>query len=447
MLGWLRFWDRRRRAADADAVPEPAAPPALPVSVLPRDLPPEHEALLRALADSSPEVRGRAADALTRDGARAVPALVEAMVHHEAHVRRAAILALGDIGPEAAPALTELVRAAVDCDEGVRRAASQVLARVDPSWAVAPATRRALPAVIDGLRSELPWVSRAAEALLLRVGRPAVPALLEVLADWEAEGHRRTALRLLSQLGPSAAEAAPALADVLGSSDPEFRLAAAEALARLGAGAAPALPALIRSLSDWSPPVRRSAAKALAAAGPGAGYAIPWLLGLLADWDDPAREAAAAALVAIGAAAVPLLAVVLEERDLGRTAERPRYREEVDRLWRRLEDEGCWSAPDTSWHDPVWAAREGLRERTEAVHLAAATALGRIGPAAAPAVPALSAALSDESYVVRLAVVRAVGEIGPPARDLLPQLSILAASGTDAMRKVAAEALARIGTG
>src|SRR5439155_8162440 len=165
-----------------------------------------------------------------------------------------------EIGPDAAPALTALVRAAIDRDEGVRRMASEVLARVDPAWPIAPATRLALPALIEGVRSNLPRVSRAAAALLVRVGRPAVPALVELVADWEAEAHRMAALHILAQLGPSAGDAAPALADVLAGGETQFRQAAAEALARLGAAAAPAVPHLIRALSDWSPPVRPRAA-------------------------------------------------------------------------------------------------------------------------------------------------------------------------------------------
>lgn len=450
MFRWLRFWDRRRTPREnesgppRDATPRQAPPPRPHVPADAPTLSPEHEALLRALEDPSPEVRGGAVEALARAGAPVVPALGERLAHEEAFVRRAAALALGDIGPDAAPALAALVRAAIDRDDGVRRAASQVLARVDPAWAVAPATRLAIPALVEGLRSDLPWVSRAAAALLPRVGRPAVPALVELLADWEKEAHRRGALRILEQLGPSAADAAPALADLLAGPETEFRQAAAEALVRLGTAARPAVPALIRALSDWSPPVRRSAALALGAVGAGAAHGVPGLLGLLADWDDGAREAAVAALGGIGEPAVPLLAQLLQERDLTRAGERTRFREEVDRLWRRLDESGSHPPPDKSWRHLAWAAREGLRERTEVVRQAAAKALGRVGPSAAPAVPALAQALSDESPLVRLAAARALGEVGPGARAALPPLVAVLVNGTGEVRKAAAEALPRI---
>ena len=450
MFRWLRFWDRRRNPPKTESRPpqhaqpkQPTSPPVHPPE-RPRLFPPEYESLLRALEDPSPEVRGRAAEALAGVGAPVVPALAEMLTHETAHVRHAAALPLGDMGPGAAPALTALVRAAIDRDESVRQAASQALARVDPAWAISPATRLAIPALIDGLRNELPRVSRAATALLLRVGRPAVPALVELLAGWEKEAHRTVALRILEQFGPSAAEAAPALADLLGDSAMEVRLAAAEVLAKVGAGARPAVPALIRTLSDWSPAVRRSAARALAGVGPAAAHAVPTLLGLLADYDDGVRDACAAALGGIGEPAVPLVAQVLGERDLARFGRRAGFREEVDRLWRRLDVEGACPVPDSAWRDLTWAAREGLREQVEAVHQAAATALGRAGPAAVPAVPALVQALSGASDPVGQAAARALGEIGPAARTALPHLAAVLVNGTPGVQKAAAEALARI---
>src|SRR6516162_4177183 len=72
MFDWLRFWDRRRNRPKNEerrpAPPPPPAPDAPPVA-------PEHEPLLRALDDPSPEARYRAAEELARVGAPVVPAL------------------------------------------------------------------------------------------------------------------------------------------------------------------------------------------------------------------------------------------------------------------------------------------------------------------------------------------------------------------------------------
>ncbi len=56
----------------------------------------------------------------------------------------------------------------------------------------------------------------------------------------------------------------------------------------------------------------------------------------------------------------------------------------------------------------------------------AATALGRLGPDAAPAVPALIEAFEDPDDYVRWKAAEALGEIGPAAKDALPMLDAAA---------------------
>ncbi len=53
----------------------------------------------------------------------------------------------------------------------------------------------------------------------------------------------------------------------------------------------------------------------------------------------------------------------------------------------------------------------------------AAYAIGGMGPAAEPAVPALIAALKDPEAAVRFPVCIALREIGPAARDAVPALT------------------------
>jgi HEAT repeat protein len=204
------------------------------------------------------------------------------------------------------------------------------------------------------------------------------------------------------------------------------------------------VPALIRALSDWSPGVRQLAARALGPVGAPAAHAVPTLLGLLSDWDDAVRPAVIAALGGIGEPAVPLLAQVLQQRNLRRVGEAPRFREEVERLWQRLDAEGCPWVPETSWRELTWFARDGLQDQLDAVHEGAATALGLIGPPAAPAAPVLAGALAHECPAVRLAAARALGRIGPEARVALPPLAALLVNDEGSMRSAAIEALPRI---
>ena len=77
----------------------------------------------------------------------------------------------------------------------------------------------------------------------------------------------------------------------------------------------------------------------------------------------------------------------------------------------------------------------------ERVHTA--RTLGRFGPLAAEAVPALIAALEDDSQVMRGAVIVALGRIGPKARPAVPALSAI--DGDDRLQSLAKEALKKIG--
>jgi HEAT repeat protein len=90
-------------------------------------------ALNQALMHEEVEyVRRGIASALSRVGPDAVPGLVEALTNSSASVRQAAILALGQMGPEAkraAPALTEALH---DKEGFVRSAAGVAIKRVDP---------------------------------------------------------------------------------------------------------------------------------------------------------------------------------------------------------------------------------------------------------------------------------------------------------------------------
>ena len=57
------------------------------------------------------------------------------------------------------------------------------------------------------------------------------------------------------------------------------------------------------------------------------------------------------------------------------------------------------------------------------LRVSAALALENMGPAAEPAVPALTKAVRDEDVRVRQAVVKALAAIGPAAKPALPALT------------------------
>ena len=61
-----------------------------------------------------------------------------------------------------------------------------------------------------------------------------------------------------------------------------------------------------------------------------------------------------------------------------------------------------------------------LSDNDEDVRIAAAEALGKIGPEAKGAVPALIIVLGDSDHVMRNRTVEALGKIGPEAKEAIP---------------------------
>lgn len=73
-----------------------------------------------------------------------------------------------------------------------------------------------------------------------------------------------------------------------------------------------------------------------------------------------------------------------------------------------------------------------------------AWAIGRMGPAAAAAVPALIEALNDPDRLVRTQSIASLGKIGPAASPAVPTLDYLAQDNDWATRQLASAALAAI---
>jgi len=119
-------------------------------------------------------------------------------------------------------------------------------------------------------------VNGPATLAVIRLGEPAVPGLIEMLAD--ADPRLRTkAASTLWGMGGKGRGAVPALTAAMADPEPTVRVGAAMALENMGPAAEEAVPALVTALSHRDPDVRVWSAKALGKIGSAARPALPAL--------------------------------------------------------------------------------------------------------------------------------------------------------------------------
>jgi HEAT repeat protein len=205
-------------------------------------------------------------------------------------------------------------------------------------------------------------------------GEDDIPALREKLRSTDATVRAESAADLGS-IGQPAAGAADDVAKLLDDPAVSVRMAAAAALALLNPREAKAIETLVWGLESEDGAVRRQAARAAGMAGPAAAPLAGRLGRLLGDTDEGIRRAALQAIATLGSAAA----------------------EAVDSVTQLLDK------PDTA--------------------IDAADALGRIGPAARPALKRLARMLSADSAAERWAAVRAMSQIG--GEDALPAVRFM----------------------
>ncbi len=416
--------------------------------------------LIAALGDANDELQGEAVAALAARGASAVPALVKVASGRDETARRQACAALAAIGPAGRAASGDLRTLLGAKDALTRSHAAHALGEIhaDP--------QQDLPALEKLLKDDTASVRAHATGAIgqyAATAQPAVPALIAALADRD-EHVRLAAARALGSIGPGAAAAVPALAKALDDPLGSVTLEAADALGHIGAASLPAIiarlqdqnmqpimimvigqlgpeakdavPALIKLLDSSDDPIRREVMLALGSIGPGANAAVDKLLAMLQNQQAKLRPGAAYALARIGAVqAVPTLKQTVKETG--------------DRL---LAMSSAWALVTLEPQNAEFVAIalpqliSGLTHELALVRTEAANALGRIGPRADAAVPALVKAARDPDPTVRLAAIGALGEMGPvAAKDAAPVLSVLIDHTDPDLRRSAADAVGRMG--
>jgi HEAT repeat protein len=243
-----------------------------------------------------------------------------------------------------------------------------------------------------------------AKSQLEKGGTDAVPVLVGILRGWpgpdEAE-LRCTAGAILTNLGPDAVDAAPALVAALRDGDPHVQAVCATALTKVGVPAESAVPLLAEMLKTQHAVV---AARALSQYRGAAAASLPALVDLLQDESQgaEARWNAARAIGKIGPAAVSAVPALIDAS-----------------------------------RDTEWTVREHCAE-----------AIGEIGPSAAPlAIAALESMLTDPHHRVRRDAVRSLGHFGEAARGALTEISKLVDDPEEIVRQAAKTAVKAIAPG
>ncbi|MBI3864974.1 MAG: HEAT repeat domain-containing protein [Planctomycetia bacterium] len=432
-------------------------------------------ALVRRFEDSDLAVRVTAVKVALRCGMPAqygVTATIPLLNPAYPDVCCNAAYLLGEIGPPAAAALPQLRACLGSTVEWVRLHAARAALRIDATDAAAVKTlrqsqqserddvrefaARALGEVVDGLIRQLsfedPGVRRSAVLGLEQLGAAATEstgALLGRLADPDPlvrvhaarAVHRagvpperilgvvsslldperfdvlRVASQVLSEIGPAAAEALPALHECLKAHAVAPTLYAAEAALRIDAGDRAALKTLRLALGHPQVDVRYFAVNALGVVVNDSQQGAYLLQQALTDANP--RVATAAAL------------------HLSRTHDLLRNAQNTD-----VSDDDAGGEPTAI---SIGERIDSLSAELPQARRAAAIRLGIAGRAARAAVPVLTDRLGDSDPVVRLHVAQALWEIDHNGYAILPVVVDLLLTNAGDTRIGAVYVLGRMG--
>jgi HEAT repeat protein len=331
-------------------------------------------------------------------------------------LRRAAVIALGIIGPTQKDVLPELSKALTeDKDEFVRLQVVAILGtavRTGERKKDQPEVRDVLATLVDVLKDDKSAAVRAQTASLIgKLGEHAKPAIgnLESALKDESAGVRAAAANALGQIGVDAKATFEKMVPLFRDSDSNVRFATAYASARIGADPLAVVPYLNQLIeSDASVDVRREAAKSIGLIGaPAAKAAVPALIkALTTDKEDEIRRQAALALGKMG------IEVNFAMKDILRV-----FREDKDTTVRLYLIRSMSSALGRGMRSFVKDLAECLPKEPDGnVRLAIVQEFGALGVDAVDALPALQQAESDVSLQIREAARQAIDRIRKPAK-------------------------------
>lgn len=406
---------------------------------------PDVKGLIGKLKSSKVTARREAAKGLAELGKKAKPAVPEltiALGDEDPEVRYLAVGTLGEIGPDAKSAAKAMAEKFDDDVYDVRRLAIDAFPKLGPD---------VLPVLIEAIKSESYRVRINATMSAMGFEKdlvPAVDALIDSLND-EVWMVRQNAAGSLIYAGTKAKNAIPKLLDRARNDDNvHVRHNAIDTLFELHAEADDLLPLALAAMKDPKayPKTRFVATAKLDSLGVKARAAVPVLIDLLKSDKDPAiRMHAALNLLDIGAEPDEILEPLikgLSDRDAD-------VQIGVAHALRRLGPKAAPAVPAIRTR----LAALGNRAKPKLVHwdqdcrLTLIETLGAIGTESLPAVPELIVVLENSQPAIRAAAARVLGTLGKEAASAVPALEKLVKDKEAKVREAAEEALKSIGTG
>jgi len=379
------------------------------------------------------------------------PILVEVWAGRDDELCRLAKSAVDELGPEAMDALVAALKDRRGERLGFVKALGALGSDAEPALPALEATR-----TWEGSNHSGALMLAAQRALIkIQWAGQEIPAeeftrekVFDLIARLQTKQDPQPA-RALGELGAKAREGAFALLEAIETAENwEIRHQAAIALSRVLAAAPDlastdmmAIPAKAAE-GDPRPEVRAAAADVLGQIGRAAADAVP-VLRAARTWEGSAGQGRVMA-----AAQAALLKIEWPDGDAP-PGERTRGR--VYDLIRRLQTEADAAAAEELGKlgpgaaEAVPALIEALEKKDDSVGRPAAEALGRIGPRAQEAVPALKKALKAGDPYVRIAAAAALAKIDHAATEPMPVLISALKKGAPDERISAANAAAEIG--
>jgi HEAT repeat protein len=361
--------------------------------------------LIAAMEDEDSGVRAQAASGLGLVGLTAIRAEgKQAMARQVADVL---VKALGDSSPEvrgpAAWAIGELAGLPKEVDF--------------------PAEPKTVALALVGLLADPEGIVRSSgETALVRVAARAPieppPALVEGLNAWPSKESRDAAAVALGAFRAGAGTTVPALIRALDDKEPDVRSSAAQALRGFASDAGSALPMLVKNLADPFNPPPRPEFSLMGMAGTGGGPVVG-----VHEPTDPAAQAARS-IGRIVRAQVDKggnpPAGVLEALTNALHSDRQALKEAAEEALRRIGPGALSIVPGL-----IIDLTDSLPGYDPRIGSTAAGLLGDIAPGtdrSGAAFAALNSALDSKDPSTRLAVVTALGKFGPFASSALPHL-------------------------